>query len=179
MKRISKSKLLYITILSLFGLNLLVKFIGITRNCISMDEPYSIFYAQFDVKNIVSELLKGNNPPLWELILHFWIKLFGIGKVSVRFLPMLFSSITVVYIFFTGYRFFNYKVGLTAGLLFTFSNYHMIFAHEARVYPLFCLLGTVSMYCFLLYWRHPTRWKYLVIFTLSNVLMCYGHYFGF
>ena len=168
-----------LTILFIFILNIVTKIIGLTTNCLSLDEPFSVFYAQMNVKDIILELLKGNNPPLWEIILHYWIRVFGTGIVSVRFLPLIFSSLTAVILFITGKRFFNYQVGITASLLFTFSNYHVFFSHEARVYPLFCLLTVISVYYFLSYIKQPHRWKYLIIITVTNIVICYAHYFGF
>lgn len=179
MLKYKNSKFLIGTILFIFILNIFIKSIGITTNCISLDEPFSIFYSQMSVKDIVNELIKGNNPPLWEIILHFWIKIFGSGKFSVRFLPMLFSSFTAIYIFLIGKRFFNYKTGLTAALLFSFSNYHLFFSHEARIYPLFCLLTTMSMYHFLTFLKYPKQQIHLIAFTLCNIVVCYAHYFGF
>ena len=72
---------------------------GLTANSIALDEPFSIYVAQFEVSKIIAYLSTGNNPPLFELILHYWIKLFGIKPSSVRFLPCLFSSLTALYIF--------------------------------------------------------------------------------
>lgn len=171
-------RLIWLTILCIFTINIITKFIGLTTNCLSLDEPFSVFYSQMKVNDIIHELLKGNNPPLWEIILHFWINLFGTSLLSVRFLPLIFSSLTAVIIFLTGKRFFNYKTGLTASLLYSFSNYHLFFSHEARVYSLFCLLTTISVYNFLSYIKQPRQWKYLMIVTITNIVICYAHYFG-
>ncbi len=179
MWKFNNQNYLGLTILFIFILNVVIKIIGLTTNCLSLDEPFSVFYAQMNVMDIIHELLKGNNPPLWEIILHYWIRVFGTGTASVRFLPLIFSSLTAVVLFITGKRFFTYQIGIIASLLFTFSNYHLFFSHEARVYPLFCLLTTISVYYFLSYIKQSYQWKYLIIITITNIVLCYAHYFGF
>ena len=79
--------------------NFLLKRIGLTTNSIALDEPFSIYVAQFDVTKIIQYLSSGNNPPLFEIILHYWIKFFGIKASSVRFLSCLFSALTALYVF--------------------------------------------------------------------------------
>jgi mannosyltransferase len=170
---------IYGTVLFVFLLNILIKSAQITTNSLALDEPFSVFYAQMKISDIVHELIKGNNPPLWEIVLHFWMKFFGTGLLSVRFLPMIFSSITPIYVFLIGKRFFNYKTGLSAALLFSFSDYLLFFSHEARVYPFFCLLTTISIYHFLWFTKRPGQTRHLIILTFANILLCYAHYFGF
>lgn len=119
-----------------------------------------------------------NNPPLFFIIMHFWVKFFGISPVSVRFLPYLFSSLTAILMFLFGKKFFNLQIGILASLLFTFSNYHLHFAHEVRVYALFALLTTSSMYAFFSLIQEKKRW-YFMILVVSNILLIYAHFFGF
>ena len=83
-------------VLALFLLNIIIKVMYLSFQPISHDEPFTVYHAQFDFYNIIHYLKNYNNPPLFELILHFWIKCFGISPFSVRFLPMLFSSLSVV-----------------------------------------------------------------------------------
>jgi uncharacterized membrane protein len=156
-----------------------LKGIFLSSNSLGGDEPFSVFHAQFDVPSIIHELYKGNNPPLYEILLHFWIKIFGISELSVRMPSYLFSALTVVFIYKIGKDYFSYIVGLTAGLLFTFSNYHLAFSHEARVYPLFALLTAVSMFSFLRTISHSRPLMYFILLVVSNTLMVYSHYFGF
>jgi uncharacterized membrane protein len=88
----------YVPIL-LVLLNAILKIIFIESRAIANDEPFSIFTAQMDVPALLAELAPGNNPPLYELILHGWIKIFGIGPFAVRFLPYFFSCFTVFFIY--------------------------------------------------------------------------------
>lgn len=166
----------------LFGafvlLNVLLKFMFIQENSISWDEPFSIYHAQMDVSKIIHHLYQGNNPPLFEILLHFWIKMTGISPLSVRFLPAVFSSLTAGFVFLLGARFINLKAGIFAALLFTGSNFHLFFAHEARVYAWFGLLTVVSMYIFLtLIEEKKSIYRWIALILVNTTLM-YSHYFG-
>lgn len=170
---------IYIIPLLLFLLNFIIKVIYLSAQSVALDEPFSIYHAQLDVASIINQLSAGNNPPLFEIILHYWISLFGISEFAVRFLPMVFSCLIVVFIYKTGIKFFNKNIAITASLIFTFSNYHIFYAHETRVYSLFALLTSISMYSFLSLIKDSNSKKHFIILIISNTVLCYAHYFGF
>lgn len=160
-------------------LNIFIKTIYISSQSISHDEPFTVYHAQFDLWHLINYLENYNNPPLFEIILHFWIQLFGISAFSVRILPMLFSSFSVYFIYKTGNEFFEKKAGLVSGLLYTFSTMQIWYAHDCRVYSLFLLLTVVSFYLFfkLLKEERLSR-SATFFFVLVNILILYAHYFG-
>lgn len=171
---------MYIIPALLFLVNFLLKVIWIDTAPIAGDEPFSIYHAQMRVPAIIQLLSEGNNPPLFEIILHFWIKIFGISPFSVRFLPMLFSIFTAIVIYRTGLKYFTFSVAVCAASLFTLSNYHLALAHEARVYSLFCLLSALSLlYFFHIQYRELKKIKYVILLGVINALLIYAHFFGF
>ena len=159
--------------------NIIIKLVFLTSQPISHDEPFTIYHAQFDLFYLIDYLKNYNNPPLFEILLHFWIKQFGISELSVRILPMLFSSFSVLFIYKIGKTFFDDKTAIVSSLLFTFSILQIWYAHDCRVYSLFLLLTLISFYLFFSLLKDGTlsTWK-LVGFILSNVLLLYSHYFG-
>lgn len=180
MKIDKESKLLniYVPIL-LFLIAFCWKLFYINQRDLCLDEPFSVYNAQKSLAEILKIPAQGEpNPPLFMILLHFWIKLFGIETASLRILPLLFNAVTVIFIYLAGKRFFSLWTGLVASGLFLFSTYHFFHGIEARTYSLFSMATAASLYFYLLFARNPKNYKALAGLILSNILMLYSHYFG-
>jgi 4-amino-4-deoxy-L-arabinose transferase-like glycosyltransferase len=159
--------------------NVVLKLLFLTSNSLGGDEPFSVYHAQLPMSSFIEMLYTENNPPFHFIVLHFWIKVFGISELSARIPSLLASCLSVYVIFKIGQRYFNFPIALVSSLLFTLSNYHMGFAHEARVYPFFALFASLSMYFLLQLLNEAANKKTQVFFILTNALILYSHYLGF
>lgn len=165
--------------LCLFLLCLIIRLLYINSRDIALDEPFTIFYAQQAIPEIMDMLRNENNPPLHFLLLHFWIKIFGIEPMAVRLPSVIFSALTAPVIYYIGQRFIGIRAGVIGAFIFTLSTMHIYFSHEARVYSLFVLLASLSLYFFLRILDEPGKKKYYVLLFIANLALIYSHYFGF
>ncbi|MCE3260659.1 MAG: putative rane protein, partial [Bacteroidetes bacterium] len=132
--------------LFVFLLNLILKFLYLTTQEIAHDEPFSIYHAQFGISTLIDQLKGYNNPPLFEIILHYWIKLFGISPLSVRMLPLLFGALGPVALYYFVRKHFSVRTAIVSSLLLSFSTLLVYYSHDCRVYTLFMLLSILSMH---------------------------------
>lgn len=181
-----------ILVIILVLINFFVKGLYIHKGALSGDEPFSVYHAQMNIPSIISILSQGNNPPLYEIILHVWISFFGISELSVRFPSLIFNSITLGFLYKIGRKFLNQRIALVASIVFIFSNYQIYFSHEARVYSLLGMLTSISMYLFMRimsedekksspFTAYKANYSFysLLILPVVNTLIIYAHYFGF
>lgn len=176
MKKFPKDILLGTVIL--FLLNMILKMLWLGSMEVAMDEPFSIWWAGHPVNEILQMLKTENNPPLHFLLLHYWVKVFGISGFSVRFLSALFSSLTAVLIFLWTRRSLGFRTGFFAALFFTFATLQMSFAHEARVYALFELLTVWNLILIVRITEAPQKKELLLWLLICDILLVYSHYFG-
>lgn len=161
-------------------LNLVLKGLFLGSNSLGGDEPFSVYHSQQSLSDLFAIFQNENNPPLHFILLHYWIKIFGISEISVRLPSLIFSALTALFIYKIGLRFFNLRVAIYASILFLFSTYQVTFAHEARGYALMGLLTAASMYYYMeiVISKNRSNWK-MCWFLLANTLLIYTHFFGF
>lgn len=164
--------------LSILVINIIYKVIFLGARDITIDEPFTIFYSQMPFREIFQMLPGENNPPLHFLLMHAWITLFGIDPFQVRFLSLIAGVLSSVLIYFIGVRNFSIPVGISASLLFTFSDFNTYLAQEARVYALFILLTLASVSLFLSLIKKLKTAPFILL-TGVNILLIYSHFFAF
>ncbi|MBK9358015.1 MAG: glycosyltransferase family 39 protein [Bacteroidales bacterium] len=175
-----ESKLLNLFIpLLLFLVAFCWKLFFINQRDLCLDEPFSVFNAQKSLAEIMKIPAQGEpNPPLFMILLHFWMKLVGLETGAIRILPLIFNAVTVVFLYLAGKRFFSLWTGLVASGLFLFSTYHFYHGIEARTYSFFSMATAASLYFYFLYAGNTKNYKALTGLILSNILLVYSHYFG-
>jgi uncharacterized membrane protein len=162
----------------LLALGVVLKAWFLNETTIGTDESFSLYTAQHHLHRIIHALSTGDNPPLWEILVHFLIQIFGTKLIAARWLSLIFNVLTVVPIYLIGRKYFSELVGVTASLLYVFSTFSLFMAHEARVYSLLGLLTVSSVYLFLNIIHEPKKLWYYILLSLVNLLIFYSHYLG-
>lgn len=165
-----------IILITLLLVQLILCLLVINKFPIALDEPFSIFHAQLPLNDMLDEIGKGNNSPLHFILLHFWIKLFGIGAVSVRMLSVLVSLLTIFVLYKLGRKFLSQQNVIILCGLFIFSRLDHLIAMEARMYGLFTLFFVLIL--FELYRFIFENKRVFIQLGIWNALLLYTHYLG-
>ncbi|TAG92886.1 MAG: glycosyltransferase [Oscillatoriales cyanobacterium] len=132
-------------------------------------------------------LLESNHPPVYFVLAHWWMGLFGHSEDSLvwiaRSLPALLGVISVPAIYFLGWFGFNSRlVGQCAAAMMAVSPYGVYLAQEARHYTLGILLVIASLFCLILTIKKSQSSTLLPIWAVPVwvIFNCLGiaiHYF--
>ena len=135
------------------------------------DEAFSYFMAKKSVFEIIFLTVKDFNPPLYYLILHFWIKIFGGSEIALRSLSIIFfwATIYIAFLFLNDVFKIKQKKAFFYLLFFVINPFLLYYAFEARMYSMLAFFATLSFYYFLK--------KSYKLYTLVTVLGLFTHYF--
>jgi uncharacterized membrane protein len=122
-------------------------------------------------------LRQDGSPPLYYLLLHFWIQAFGASESATHALSLLFGLLTVPVGMWAGWTLFGRRAGVMSAILFATSAFLTQYAQETRMYELMGLLGLVATVAFVQAFVHRRR-GYLVLFAIAEALMLYTHDWG-
>lgn len=172
--KLTRNQLVLLVILSL-GLFLRISDLG--NESLWLDEGFSIRVANLNLFEIVEDRSQDVHPPLYYIILHFWINLFGDSEFSTRFLSVIFGFFAIFMIYKVGSLIFDEDVGILGSLLLASSVFHIQYSQEVKMYSLMALLTLLSIYFFI----KLLEKRSLVVsigYILSSILLMYTHVFG-
>lgn len=177
-KRLSKSELFGVLFILLFvGIHFFIKTLNLTSPSIWYDEAFSIYHAQFSYEHIIEMSLNDQNPPIYNIILYYWMNKFGNSIYNVRLLSVLFSLLSIPFLFYLAKKYINISAAIIASVLYLIWNELIYYSMEARCYSFVGFLVLTSIFLFL----HLMLSKKFVIPTIIalsivNVMLILSHY---
>jgi len=139
------------------------------------DEAFTYFLAKKNVLEIISLSIKEFNPPLYYILLHFWMRLFGESEISLRTFSLIFYWLTI----YVAITFLTEILKVDVRKRFLYFIFYILFfivnpfltyyAFEARNYTFFAFLATLSYYAF-----YKKNYK---VYFFATTLGLYTHYF--
>jgi len=146
-------------------------------NSLRLDEAQSLFQVNRDLPGMLHLIGQDVHVPLYHIILHFWVLLFGEGVFAARMLSLVFfaGTILMTYLLAT-YAFGRRSIGVFAALLVTISPFMNWYGAEVRMYTMLAFLATFHAYVFLKALREPGVWRW-ILWAVVAVIGLYTHYF--
>jgi uncharacterized membrane protein len=149
----------------------------VTRSPLWLDEALSVNIAKLPIGDIPEALRHDGHPPLYYVLLHGWMSVFGEGDVAVRALSGLFGLALFPLMWVAGRRLAGRRGAWCAVLVLAVSPYAIRYSTETRMYSLVMVLGLAA---WLVAWdalREPTRLRLGGLALLAGALL-WTHYWA-
>jgi 4-amino-4-deoxy-L-arabinose transferase-like glycosyltransferase len=110
-----------------------------------IDEGISVGIASHPARQIPGLLRLDGSPPLFYLLLHFWMRGFGTSPVGTHVLFLLVSLLAVPVGYWAGNELFDRRAGLAAAAFMATNPFLGWYSTETRMYPIVVVLATAAL----------------------------------
>lgn len=110
----------------------------------------SDFWKLNTVSNVLNATIYASNNPVYNVSLHFWIKLLGISDFSVRFFSVIWGCLTIILVFLLAQLLFkSSNVALLSSLLIAIHPILIYESQSAKAYSMSIFLSLLAVYFFI------------------------------
>src|SRR4051812_21614330 len=106
-----------------------------------IDEGLSIGIAHHKFLDIPGVLRQDGSPPLYYMLLHFWIGIFNTRENATHALSLVFSTLAIPVGLWGGWKLFGRWAGIVTGLICAANPFLTTYAQETRQYSWVMLLS--------------------------------------
>ena len=168
-----------LTLLLVLVAGTMLRIYGLDAESMTLDEVYSIRLSENSIPGIISGLKWDAHPPVYFILLHYWVLLFGSGSTVVRLFSVFWGVLAIFLSFRVATLMFHHRVGLWTAALVALSPFLIQYSQQTRAYELFLCLVLVSYYYLIkVVFQYPGgRWNRL-LYAVSTVAVLYTHVYG-
>ncbi len=151
----------------------------VTRSALWLDEALSVNIARLPISQIPAALRHDGHPPLYYVLLHGWISVFGTGDVAVRSLSGLFAIAILPLAWTVGRRRGGRRLAWLFTAVMAMSPFVLRYATETRMYAML-MVGVLVLYLLVddIVRRDRAGWVRLVGLALVSGVMLLTHYWS-
>jgi mannosyltransferase len=142
-----------------------------------MDEGLSVGISSHALMDIPGVLRQDGSPPLYYMLLHVWMDVFGRSETAVHWLSLTAALLTIPAAMWAGWSLWGKRAGYVGAVLCSLVPFLTAYGEEARMYALMALFALLTSACFVHAFVYRRR-GYLVGFALGQTLMLYSHSWG-
>ncbi|MEP7289497.1 MAG: glycosyltransferase family 39 protein [Chloroflexota bacterium] len=142
------------------------------------DEAWSVWTAQQSFVQTTEITARDVHPPLYQWLLHGWVRIAGITEFAVRYLSVLWGLLAVATVYPLTLRLTkrNHRAALLAMFFIALSAFHIHWSQETRMYAMAAGAATLACYAYL---RTDRRWSlWWVLLVIAGTTAALSHYLG-
>ncbi len=138
------------------------------------NEAGAVGLASHPLSALLGAVHRAGAAPLYYLLLHVWINLFGPGETATHTLSLIIGLATIPTAMWVGWSIGGRRAGIFAAVLFAFSSFLTRYAEETQPYELMVLLGLLATAGLIHAFVYRRR-RYLWLFGACLAVMLYTH----
>jgi hypothetical protein len=142
-----------------------------------IDEGIAVGIASHPFLDIPGVLRLDGSPPLYYLLLHVWMSVFGDGQATTHVLSLGFSLLAIPVAYWAATGVFGRRAGLFGAALAATSPFLTYYAQETRMYALVSLLALVVAATLVRVFVLGHR-AFLPLFSVALAALMYTHNWG-
>ena len=154
-----------------------LRFYHIGRESFWLDEIIMLHVAGGGFHNIYNEALIGR-PPVYVILAHLWLNLFGTSETAARALSALFGTVSIIAMYLVAKQLFGKRAGIISALLISISYIQIYHSQEFRYYSLLTFFTLLSYYFFIRLINKKSI-RCCISYVIVTALVFYSHTFGF
>ena len=159
------------------GLGALVVLRFVAHSHLWLDEALTVNVARLPLRRLPDALRHDGAPPLYYVMLHGWMRLFGTGTVAVRALSGLLGVVALPLTFAAGLRAGGRRTAWAAAVLMAASPFAVRYSSEARMYTLMLVLALLGYLSLVEALETPTTGGLAAVAAVTALLL-YTHYWS-
>jgi uncharacterized membrane protein len=153
------------------------RFWHLGRRSIWLDEAWGWRTTTLSLRGAVDWAADSKDPPLYYFVLRAVTDVFGDGEGALRAPSAIAGALTVLLVAFVAWRAAGPVAAAVAGVLLLANASALVFAQEARMYPLLGLLALAASAALARLLARPTPSRAVLYAALASALV-YTHYAG-
>jgi energy-converting hydrogenase Eha subunit E len=142
-----------------------------------IDEGLSAGISSHPFLKIPGVLAQDGSPPLYYMVLHVWMSIFGSGEADTHAMSVAFTLFEVPVAWLAARALFGDRAAWIAAVLAAINPFLTYYAQETRMYALVALLSTIVTATFVVAFVQGRR-RWLPAFGVSLALLAYAHNWG-
>lgn len=143
-----------------------------------IDEIMTAGRIDFSLSQLIEKLPSYPFPPFYYVFMNLWSKIFKICEFSLRFPSVIFSALSILFIYKLAKEFFDKNTGIISALLLSVSPYSINYAQDAKMYSMLWFFAIGSFY----YWFRFIKSggvRILIGYVFFTSLSIYTNYSAF
>ena len=134
------------SLLSIIGVGALLRFRLLDAQSLWYDEGFSIYLARLPIREMTQGTAQDIHPPLYYLLLHFWICMLGDSPFVARVFSVFGGVLNIPLAYALSRHLWNRRAGLLAAFCMAISPLAVYYSQETRMYAWLTTISLLSSY---------------------------------